>query len=116
MNIELRHRRRMRKPARCRDHWLVVPRPGGDVPVIGAAARTIEERLARSRCRRAARGYTGACEPPWPGWKCGDLIPSTNMSVRPLKAAGVRARASAYSGESYQAFASLIEGNSTIEK
>lgn len=30
-------------PARWRDDWLVVPRPGGDVPVIGAVARTIEE-------------------------------------------------------------------------
>jgi DNA-binding transcriptional LysR family regulator len=30
-------------PSRFRDDWLVVPRPGGDVPVIGAVARTIEE-------------------------------------------------------------------------
>ncbi|MBV9204515.1 MAG: LysR family transcriptional regulator [Actinobacteria bacterium] len=30
-------------PARWRDDWLVAPRPGGDVPVIGAEARTIEE-------------------------------------------------------------------------
>jgi DNA-binding transcriptional LysR family regulator len=30
-------------PARWRDDWLIVPRPGGDVPVIGAVARTIEE-------------------------------------------------------------------------
>ena len=30
-------------PARWRDDWLVVPRPGGDVPVIGAVAATIEE-------------------------------------------------------------------------
>jgi DNA-binding transcriptional LysR family regulator len=30
-------------PARWRDDWLVVPRPGGDVPVIGAVARTLEE-------------------------------------------------------------------------
>src|SRR5579859_741947 len=30
-------------PARWRDDWLVNPRPGGDVPVIGAVARTIEE-------------------------------------------------------------------------
>jgi DNA-binding transcriptional LysR family regulator len=30
-------------PARWRDDWLVVPRPGGDVPVIGAVAQTIEE-------------------------------------------------------------------------
>jgi DNA-binding transcriptional LysR family regulator len=30
-------------PARWRDDWLVVPRPGGDVPVIGAEASTIEE-------------------------------------------------------------------------
>jgi DNA-binding transcriptional LysR family regulator len=30
-------------PARFRDDWLVVPRPGGDVPVIGAVAATIEE-------------------------------------------------------------------------
>ena len=26
-----------------RDDWLIVPRPGGDVPVIGAVAQTIEE-------------------------------------------------------------------------
>ncbi len=31
------------EPARWRDDWLVNPRPGGDVPVIGAVARTIEE-------------------------------------------------------------------------
>ncbi len=30
-------------PARWRDEWLVSPRPGGDVPVIGAEARTIDE-------------------------------------------------------------------------
>jgi DNA-binding transcriptional LysR family regulator len=30
-------------PAAFRDDWLMVPRPGGDVPVIGAVARTIEE-------------------------------------------------------------------------
>ena len=30
-------------PSRFRDDWLVVPRPGGDVPVIGAVAKTIEE-------------------------------------------------------------------------
>ena len=30
-------------PAAWRDEWLVDPRPGGDVPVIGAVARTIEE-------------------------------------------------------------------------
>jgi DNA-binding transcriptional LysR family regulator len=30
-------------PAAFRDDWLIVPRPGGDVPVIGAVARTIEE-------------------------------------------------------------------------
>jgi DNA-binding transcriptional LysR family regulator len=31
------------QPSRFRDDWLMVPRPGGDVPVIGAEARTIEE-------------------------------------------------------------------------
>ncbi|HEY0933969.1 MAG TPA: LysR family transcriptional regulator [Trebonia sp.] len=31
------------EPAQWRDDWLVNPRPGGDVPVIGAVARTIEE-------------------------------------------------------------------------
>jgi len=31
------------EPARWRDEWLFNPRPGGDVPVIGAVARTIEE-------------------------------------------------------------------------
>jgi DNA-binding transcriptional LysR family regulator len=30
-------------PSAFRDDWLMVPRPGGDVPVIGAEARTIEE-------------------------------------------------------------------------
>jgi len=30
-------------PTAFRDDWLMVPRPGGDVPVIGAEARTIEE-------------------------------------------------------------------------
>ena len=30
-------------PARWRDEWLVSPRPGGDVPIIGAEARTIDE-------------------------------------------------------------------------
>jgi hypothetical protein len=45
-----------------------------------------------------------------------DLTPSTNIITRPLKVAGVRARASAYSGESYQALATSIEGNSTIER
>jgi DNA-binding transcriptional LysR family regulator len=30
-------------PARWRDDWLVNPRPGGDVPIIGAVARTIDE-------------------------------------------------------------------------
>ena len=30
-------------PARWRDDWLVAPRPGGDVPVVGAEASTIEE-------------------------------------------------------------------------
>ncbi|HEY7433282.1 MAG TPA: LysR substrate-binding domain-containing protein [Streptosporangiaceae bacterium] len=30
-------------PTRWRDDWLVSPRPGGDQPIIGALARTIEE-------------------------------------------------------------------------
>ncbi len=30
-------------PARWRDDWLLNPRPGGDMPVIGAVARTMEE-------------------------------------------------------------------------
>jgi DNA-binding transcriptional LysR family regulator len=30
-------------PARWRDEWLLSPRPGGDEPVIGAVARTIDE-------------------------------------------------------------------------
>jgi len=30
-------------PLRWRDEWLVSPRPGGDEPVIGAVARTIDE-------------------------------------------------------------------------
>jgi DNA-binding transcriptional LysR family regulator len=30
-------------PARWRDEWLVSPRPGGDAPVIGAVAATIDE-------------------------------------------------------------------------
>ena len=30
-------------PTRWRDDWLVVPRPGGDQPIIGALARTIDE-------------------------------------------------------------------------
>jgi DNA-binding transcriptional LysR family regulator len=30
-------------PARWRDEWLVSSRPGGDEPVIGATARTIDE-------------------------------------------------------------------------
>jgi DNA-binding transcriptional LysR family regulator len=30
-------------PLRWRDEWLVNPRPGGDVPIIGAVAQTIEE-------------------------------------------------------------------------
>jgi DNA-binding transcriptional LysR family regulator len=30
-------------PLRWRDEWLVIPRPGGDEPVIGAVARTIDE-------------------------------------------------------------------------
>lgn len=30
-------------PVRWRDDWLVNPRPGGDQPIIGAVARTIEE-------------------------------------------------------------------------
>ena len=30
-------------PWRWRDEWLVSPRPGGDEPVIGAVARTIDE-------------------------------------------------------------------------
>ena len=30
-------------PARWRDDWLVAPRPGGDVPIVGAEATTIEE-------------------------------------------------------------------------
>jgi DNA-binding transcriptional LysR family regulator len=31
------------EPTRWRDDWLVSPRPGGDQPIIGALARTIEE-------------------------------------------------------------------------
>ena len=30
-------------PVRWRDDWLMSPRPGGDVPIIGAVARTIDE-------------------------------------------------------------------------
>jgi DNA-binding transcriptional LysR family regulator len=30
-------------PVRWRDDWLVIPRPGGDQPIIGAVARTIDE-------------------------------------------------------------------------
>ena len=30
-------------PSRWRDEWLVHPRPGGDQPIVGAVARTIDE-------------------------------------------------------------------------
>ncbi len=30
-------------PSRWRDEWLVQPRPGGDEPIVGAVARTIDE-------------------------------------------------------------------------
>ena len=30
-------------PVRWRDDWLIDPRPGGDQPIIGAVARTIDE-------------------------------------------------------------------------
>jgi len=39
-------------PARFRDDWLMVPRPGGDVPVVGAVARTIEEWREHIAARR----------------------------------------------------------------
>ena len=45
-------------PARFRDDWLVVPRPGGDVPVIGAVAPR-----SRSGASTSRPGAASACAP-----------------------------------------------------
>ena len=31
------------EPRAWRDDWLITPRPGGDVPIIGATARTVDD-------------------------------------------------------------------------
>lgn len=45
------------EPRAWQDYWLVRPRPGGDVPVIGATARTVDE-----WCEHVAAGHgIGLC-------------------------------------------------------
>lgn len=87
-------------PAPWRDDWLVNPRPGGDVPVIGATARTIEEWREHvvagrglSLCPASAEAYnarpgiafvpskdaphTALCV----GWRAGDDRPAVRSFV-----------------------------------
>lgn len=45
------------EPRAWQDYWLVRPRPGGDVPIIGATARTVDE-----WCEHVAAGHgIGLC-------------------------------------------------------
>ena len=95
-------------PSAFRDDWLVVPRPGGDVPVIGAVARTIEEwreHIAAGRgislCPASSEEYQarpgldfvpGKGVPPTSlcvAWRADDLRPAVMSFVK--VAAGVAA-------------------------
>jgi DNA-binding transcriptional LysR family regulator len=72
-------------PDRWRDDWLVIPRPGGDQPIIGAVARTMEEwreHIAAGRgislCPASAEQFNAR---PGVAFVAGKGVPSTTMCV-----------------------------------
>lgn len=93
-------------PARWRDDWLFSPRPGGDQPIIGAVARTIDEwrehviaGLGVSLCPASAEtlharpGLAFVASrgvPPSPvcvAWRAGDTTPAVRCFAEEVTAA-----------------------------
>jgi DNA-binding transcriptional LysR family regulator len=87
-------------PRAWQDDWLIKPRPGGDVPVVGAAARTVDEwceHIAAGHgvglCPASAarfHGRPGVCFVPGAGvppavmcvaWRAGDTRPAVRRFV-----------------------------------
>ena len=88
------------EPRAWQDDWLIKPRPGGDVPIIGAAARTVDdwcEHVAAGHgiglCPASAarfHGRPGVCFVPSAGlpptvmciaWRSGDTRPAVQRFV-----------------------------------
>lgn len=88
------------EPRAWRDEWLIIPRPGGDVPIIGATARTVDdwcEHVAAGHgvglCPASAarfHGRPGVCFVPSAGvppttmcvaWRTGDSRPAVRQFV-----------------------------------
>jgi DNA-binding transcriptional LysR family regulator len=88
------------EPAAWQDDWLIKPRPGGDVPIIGATARTVDEWCEHvvaghgiSLCPASAarfHGRPGVCFVPSAGlppttmcvaWRTGDTRPAVRHFV-----------------------------------
>jgi DNA-binding transcriptional LysR family regulator len=88
------------EPAAWQDDWLIKPRPGGDVPIIGATARTVDEWCEHvvaghgiSLCPASAARFhdrPGVCFVPSAGlppttmcvaWRAGDARPAVRHFV-----------------------------------
>jgi DNA-binding transcriptional LysR family regulator len=88
------------EPAAWQDDWLIKPRPGGDIPIIGATARTVDEWCEHivaghgiSLCPASAarfHGRPGVCFVPSAGlppttmcvaWRTGDARPEVRHFV-----------------------------------
>jgi len=88
------------EPTAWQDDWLIKPRPGGDVPIIGATARTVDEWCEHvvaghgiSLCPASAarfHGRPGVCFVPSTGlppttmcvaWRTGDTRPAVRHFV-----------------------------------
>ena len=97
------------EPMAWQDDWLIKPRPGGDVPVIGATARTVDEWCEHvaaghgiSLCPASAarfHGRPGVCFVPSSGlppttmcvaWRTGDTRPAVQHFISLAAESGPR--------------------------
>ena len=97
------------EPTAWQDDWLIKPRPGGDIPVIGATARTVDEWCEHvaaghgiSLCPASAarfHGRPGICFVPSTGlspttmcvaWRTGDTRPAVQLFISLAAESGPR--------------------------
>ena len=97
------------EPTAWQDDWLIKPRPGGDVPIIGATARTVDEWCEHvaaghgiSLCPASAarfHGRPGVCFVPSTGlpattmcvaWRAGDTRPAVRHFISLAAESGPR--------------------------
>ena len=97
------------EPTAWRDDWLIKPRPGGDIPIIGAASRTVDEWCEHvaaghgiSLCPASAarfHGRPGVCFVPSTGlphttmcvaWRTGDTRPAVQYFISLAAESGSR--------------------------